>query len=91
MLRSIRKAPPRDELITISGADPLNLAGILTPGPRVAAIAAHRILLSDGVPIASLEAGEIIILNGAPTMPDRVIERELRVGNMPPLLRPYYA
>ena len=91
LLRSIRKAPLRDELIAISGADPLNLAGILTPGPRVAAIAAHRILLSDGVPIASLEAGEIIILNGAPAMLDRVIERELRVGNMPPLLRPYYA
>jgi len=91
LLRSIRKPPPRDELIAISGADPLNLAGILTPGPRVAAIAAHRILLSDGVPIASLEAGEIIILNGAPATPERVIERELRVGNMPPLLRPYYA
>src|SRR5205823_8944995 len=44
LLRSIRKAPPKDELITLSAADPLNLQGILTPGPRVAALTANRIL-----------------------------------------------
>ena len=35
LLRSIRKAPPNRELITLSAADPLNLQGILTPGPRI--------------------------------------------------------
>src|SRR5439155_4051187 len=48
LLRSIRKAASKGELITISGADPLNLSGILTPGPRVTAITASRILLRDG-------------------------------------------
>ena len=46
-------------LVSLSGADPLNLAGILTPGRRVASIASNRVLLRDGVPVAALEAGEI--------------------------------
>src|SRR5205814_6811177 len=49
LLRSVRRLAADGELITISGADPLNLAGILTPGPRVTAITANRILLRDGV------------------------------------------
>src|SRR6185369_13302806 len=32
LLRSIRKASPNSELITLSAADSLNLQGILTPG-----------------------------------------------------------
>ena len=56
LLRSIRRTRAREgkqspsELITISAADPLNLVGVLSPGPRIAAITAHRILLRDGVP-----------------------------------------
>src|SRR6187401_2937607 len=45
LLRSLRKTAAEGEMIAISGADPLNLAGILSPGVRVAAITAHRILL----------------------------------------------
>jgi ATP-dependent helicase Lhr and Lhr-like helicase len=69
----------------------LNLIGILTPGPRIAAITAHRILLRDGVPIAALKAGEVIALNGQTKEPERSMETALRVGAMPPKLRPYYA
>src|SRR5207247_7057107 len=50
LLRSIRKAPPNGELITLSAADPLNLQGILTPGSRIAALTANRILFRDGLP-----------------------------------------
>src|SRR5438067_1709661 len=59
LLRSIRKGPPNGALITLSAADPLNLQGILTPGPRIASLTASRILFRDGLPIAALEAGEI--------------------------------
>jgi ATP-dependent Lhr-like helicase len=90
LLRSIRKQPAPGSLVVISGADPLNLSGILTPGPKVSAITANRILLKDGVPIASLEAGEISMLNGVPQL-DRAAERALRIGTMPAPLRPYYA
>ena len=40
LLRSLRKTKPSGELIMLSAADPLNLIGILTPGPRITAIGA---------------------------------------------------
>lgn len=90
-LRSLRKLPATGRLVTLSGADPLNLAGILTPGPRVAAFASNRLLLRDGVPIASLEAGQILRLGSDPVESDLQLERSLRLGTMPAPLRLYYA
>ena len=90
-LRSIRKTPAQGELTAISGADPLNLSGVLTPGPRVPAIAANRILLRDGVPVAALESGRLINLEAPDQKLDRLIERSLQVGTMPAALRPYYS
>ena len=58
-LRAVRKLAPAGEMVVLSGADPLNLVGILTPEARVAGIHRNRILLSDGVPIAALEGGEL--------------------------------
>ncbi len=58
-LRAVRKLEPSGVLVALSGADPLNLVGILTPEARVAAIARSRILFRDGVPIAALEGGEV--------------------------------
>jgi ATP-dependent Lhr-like helicase len=89
LLRSIRKASPNGELITLSGADPLNLQGILTPGPRIAALTANRILFRDGLLVAALEAGEIRKLAGTPVS-DLQIETALKVGKLRPSLRPYY-
>ena len=91
LLRSMRKAPGKGELLVINGADPLNFAGILTPGKRVAAIAANRVLLQDGVPIAALEAGEVLSLQPEAVELAGILERTLRIGNMAPALRPYYA
>jgi ATP-dependent Lhr-like helicase len=91
LLRSTGNAASTGEFVVISGADPMNLVGILAPGPRVTAIAANRILLRDGVPVAALEGGKIIKLEGITPEPDRVIEQTLRIGSMPAPLRPYYA
>jgi ATP-dependent Lhr-like helicase len=91
LLRSIRKLAVTGELVTISGADPLNLAGILTPGRRVAAIASNRLLLRDGVAIASLEAGAVQLLSSESTEVQDVVSRALRLGTMSSQLRPYYA
>jgi ATP-dependent Lhr-like helicase len=91
LLRSLRKSPAQGSLITISGADPLNLTGTLATGPRVPAITANRILLRDGVPVASLEAGQIIPLIAEANDLDASTERVLRIGTLPPALRPYYA
>ena len=59
LLREIRRRPSMDEWTAVSGVDPLNLAGILTPGPRLAALAGNRLLYRDGVPAATLSGGEI--------------------------------
>jgi ATP-dependent Lhr-like helicase len=57
-LRALRRAPGNGRLVAVSAADPLNLVGILTPGPRVPALAGNRVLYRDGVPIATQIAGE---------------------------------
>jgi len=99
LLRSIRKTSPKGELITLSAADPLNLQGILTPGPRIAALTSNRILFRDGLPIAGLEAGEIRKLAAASpshgelsdeSVSDSQMETALKVGKLRPSLRPYY-
>jgi len=90
LLRSLRKAAPKGELVVLSAADPLNLVGVLTPGPRIPAIAANRVLLRDGLPIAALEAGQIISLETEADAEDGMIVNALKVGKMPASLRPYY-
>jgi ATP-dependent Lhr-like helicase len=57
-LRALRREPHKGNLVAISAADPLNLVGILTPGPRVSALAGNRILYRDGIPIALHEGKE---------------------------------
>ena len=89
LLRSIRKTAASNELITLSAADPLNLQGILTPGPRVAAFTANRVSFRAGLPLAALEAGEIRKLSDDPVS-DSEIETALKVGRLRPSLRPYY-
>ncbi|HWD91775.1 MAG TPA: DEAD/DEAH box helicase [Verrucomicrobiae bacterium] len=90
LLRSLRRAKPTGELIMLSAADPLNLVGVLTPGPRITAIGANRLLLRDGVPIAALEGGKIVSLNGDSDTSEQEIEQSLKVGKMSPALRRYY-
>jgi ATP-dependent helicase Lhr and Lhr-like helicase len=97
LLRSVRRSAANSRggsshrLTAISAADPLNLSGILAPGTRIAAITAHRILLRDGLPIAALKAGQVVPLQGDAYEPDLQVERSLRIGTLPPSLRPYYA
>ena len=55
LLRTTRREEREGELIAVSGADPLNLVGILTPDEAVPAITTNRILYRDGVPIVVKE------------------------------------
>jgi ATP-dependent Lhr-like helicase len=55
-LRATRKQEPSGETVTISAADPLNLAGILAPGDRVPAISNRVVTLRDGIPVESADA-----------------------------------
>ncbi|MCS6913338.1 MAG: DEAD/DEAH box helicase [Myxococcales bacterium] len=48
--RQLGETPPLEEM-EVSAADPLNLAGILLPGPRVPAMPARRVRYRQGVPV----------------------------------------
>ena len=48
ILRQLRDDGPARELVVISAADPLNLTGIVLPGPRVPAIGANTVTYVDG-------------------------------------------
>ena len=61
-LRDLRRKPDAGEWVSVSGADPLNLIGIVTPGPRLAALTGNRVLYRDGVPVAIFAAGEVQFL-----------------------------
>lgn len=51
LLRLIRRGGPAGEEIVVSLADPLNLAGVVLPGPRTSALTQGMLRLRDGVPI----------------------------------------
>jgi ATP-dependent Lhr-like helicase len=89
LLRSVRKTSPKYELLALSAADPLNLQGILTPGPRIVAFTKNRLLFRAGLPIAALEAENVRKLFDD-CASDSEIETALRVGKLRASLRPYY-
>jgi ATP-dependent Lhr-like helicase len=61
-LRQVRRGPMVGALVSVSAADPLNLVGVLTPGPRLPSLTRNRVLYRDGVPIALLSGGEVLFL-----------------------------
>jgi ATP-dependent Lhr-like helicase len=67
-LREARRAERDGTLVSLSGADPLNLVGLLTPGGRLPALTGNRVLYRDGVPIALAAGGEVRFLE--PLAPD---------------------
>jgi len=54
-LREVRRSGPDDALIAISGADPLNLTGIVTLGDRIRASAGTRLVYRNGIPVMAME------------------------------------
>jgi ATP-dependent Lhr-like helicase len=55
----VRRSEADGQLLTISGADPLNLTGILTSDARVRASASTRIVYANGTAIMAME-GDIL-------------------------------
>jgi ATP-dependent Lhr-like helicase len=62
MLREVRRRPNSGAFVSLSGVDPLNLLGVLTPGARLAAVTGNRLLYCDGLPVAALAGGEVRFL-----------------------------
>jgi len=66
LLRDVRRKPPAQQFVSLSAADPLNLIGILTPGSRLPSLSGNRLLYRDGLPVATLAAGEIHFMENLP-------------------------
>ncbi|HUY34424.1 MAG TPA: DEAD/DEAH box helicase [Pirellulales bacterium] len=58
-LRQTRETCSAGQWIVVSAADPLNLAGIIMPGPRIVANTRNALALLDGRLVASQQAGEV--------------------------------
>ncbi len=50
LARAVRRAPKTGLRVKLSACDPLNLTGVLTPGPRVAAVPGRFVTWVDGIP-----------------------------------------
>jgi ATP-dependent Lhr-like helicase len=61
-LRDVRRKPVSGEWLSVSGADPLNLVGILTPGPKLPALTGNRLLYRDGIAVAVFAADQVQFL-----------------------------
>ncbi len=90
LLRSTRKEQGEGELIAVSGADPLNLVGILTPDEALPAITTNRVLYRDGVPIVVKEAeGKERFLVDVPAEERDILRGALLRRRPAPLVRTY--
>lgn len=52
LARSVRRAQHTGEAITVAAVDPLNLTGLVTPGPRVPSQLGSFVTYVDGLPLA---------------------------------------
>jgi ATP-dependent helicase Lhr and Lhr-like helicase len=51
LLRQTRRRERTGEVVRVSAVDPLNLVGILTPGPRIPATRGNIVVYRDGLPV----------------------------------------
>jgi ATP-dependent Lhr-like helicase len=88
-LRALRREPATGRLLAVSAADPLNLAGVVTPGPRVTALAGNRVLYRDGVPVAAHESGKVRLFAPVEGSGEREVNAALTRRPVPQQLRVY--
>lgn len=81
-MRRVRKQPHDGRIIAISATDPANLLGTVLPGDKVARVPGNRVAFRDGVPVATLVAGQIVVVGQSigPTV-QRELEAALRPGS----------
>jgi ATP-dependent Lhr-like helicase len=67
-LRRTRKIDRNGEVVRLSACDPLNLVGIITPGPRVPAVRGGEVVFLDGLPVTE-DVVATAANNGQGTLP----------------------
>ena len=87
LLREMRRRAPDGAFISLSGADPLNLVGVLNPGARLPALTGSRVLYRDGLPLAMLVAGEVRFLETLPPNQEWAARNALLRRQVPAVLQ----
>jgi len=87
-LRKLRAEEDDGAAVTLSAADPLNLAGIITPGPRLPSTAANQVVYRKGRAVARIQSGEIEFADDV-TGPERqlvaqALSGDSAAGDVPP-------
>ncbi len=67
-LRHVRRSQRKGELVRLSGADPVNLSGIVLPGRRVPALRTNSVLFRDGLIVPANE----VDTSAAPAIPAEI-------------------
>ena len=83
LMREVRKRDPDAAWISLSGADPLNLVGVLSPGARLPALTGNRVLYRDGLPIALLAGGDVRFLETLPPAEEWAARNALQRRHVP--------
>jgi len=86
LLREVRRRDKTEALVSVSGADPLNLLGTIVPGPRLPALTGNRVLYRDGVPLALLSGGEASFLQALEAREQWQARNALIKRQVPPVL-----
>src|SRR4029077_5702856 len=58
---TLNNLPAHQPLVVASACDPVNVFGVVTPGPRVAATRRNRLGVCGGRLVASLQAGVVTL------------------------------
>ncbi|CAE6689263.1 DEAD/DEAH box helicase [Nitrospira defluvii] len=77
-LRAMKKRPgsAHQQEIKLSAADPLNLAGVILPGPRIAAVPSNFVVFRDGLVVRTVTGRDTHDRQESPTL--EVARRDVR-------------
>src|SRR5213079_3256115 len=79
-LRDLRDAEASPEWTLISAADPLNLSGVISDGPRIPAMHTNSLVLQNGRCVAAKIAGRIEFFAEMEPVTQMAMRRSLQVG-----------
>ena len=61
LLRAMRKSDRSGVLVRVSACDPLNLVGVILPGPRIPAVRTNAVTYKDGVVVVEEQAAPLTL------------------------------
>jgi len=88
-LRAVRREGASGALVAVSGADPLNLVGIIVPGDPLPALTGNRVLYRDGVAVAVRESEKTRLLVETSAEEANALQTALVRQRVAPLVRAY--